>query len=164
MELNGKERIELLQKIETLEQRKMELEPKIKEHPVVTVAKEKRQEKKQEKERIQKEKSVAKIQRWYRKQYTEKIKYSVTILLYKCHDDIEMKSEEELKKFIEIYKRKKVKYFLKYIYNKSTNKIEKVMFTRSSIPANILIRMNKHEYENYHENMLIYRIFKRFNA
>ena len=91
-------------------------------------------------------------------QHTEKTKYSVNILLYRCHNDIDTKSEEEMKKILETYKRKKIKVFFKYIYNKSSNKIEKAMFTQMSRPAHIIIKMSKIDYETYHEKYT-YNVF-----
>ena len=102
---------EIADKIEKLEKLKKELENKVHEHPVKIEAKEKRVAKKQEKEHIQQEKSASKIQKWFRMQHTEKTKYSVNILLYRCHNDIDTKSEEEMKKILETYKRKKIKVF-----------------------------------------------------
>ena len=108
-------------------------------------------EKKQKQEQLNKEKSASKIQKWFRRQYTEKNKYSVNILLYGYRNDIETMSEEELNKVKEEYRRKKIKFFYRYIYNKVNNNIQKVMFMQKSKPAHILIKMNKIEYERYNE-------------
>ena len=67
------------------------------------------------------------------------------------YNDIDLKSEEELNKIKEIYRRKKIKFFFRYIYNKQINKIQKVMFIQKAKPAHILIKMNKNEYEKYHQ-------------
>ena len=72
-------------------------------------------EKKQKQEQLNKEKSASKIQKWFRRQYTEKNKYSVNILLYGYRNDIETMSEEELNKVKEEYRRKKIKFFYRYI-------------------------------------------------
>ena len=80
-----------------------------------------------------------------------KKKYSVNILLYGYRNDIETMSEEELNKLKEEYRRKKIKFFYRYIYNKVNNNIQKVMFMQKSKPAHILIKMNKTEHEKYNE-------------
>ena len=67
------------------------------------------------------------------------------------YNDIDLKSEEELNKIKEIYRRKKIKFFFRYIYNKQINKIQKAMFIQKAKPAHILIKMNKNEYEKYHQ-------------
>ena len=143
-------RIELADKIEKLEQMKKELETKINTHIVVNEAKEKRQEKRQEKERIQKEKSVAKIQRWYKKQYTEKIKYSVNVMVFRS-ELVETYDDETLNKKLETYRRMKIKFFFKYTFNKSMNKFDKTLFVQRSRPTNISIKMAKTNYEKYNE-------------
>ena len=143
-------RIELAQKIENLENKKKELETKLQEHPVVTEAKEKRQEKKQEKERIQKEKSVSKIQKWYRKQYTKRIQYSVNIIVYRS-DNIETVDDELLNKKLETYRKMKLKVFYKYTFNRLTESFDKIMFVQTSRPTHILIKMTKNDYEKYHD-------------
>ena len=87
--------------------------------------------KKQKQEQLNKEKSASKIQKWFRRQYTEKNKYSVNILLYGYRNDIETMSEEELNKLKEEYRRKKIKFFYRYIYNKINNNIQKVMLCKN---------------------------------
>ena len=108
-------------------------------------------EKKQKQEQLNKEKSASKIQKWFRRQHTEKNKYSVNILLYGYRNDIETMSEEELNKVKEEHRRKKIKFFYGYIYNKANNNIQKVMFMQKSKPPHILIKMNKNEHEKYNE-------------
>ena len=103
-------------------------------------------EKKQKQEQLNKEKSASKIQKWFRRQYTEKIKYSVHILLFSIFNTVLM-SEEELNKIKEGYRRKKIKFFFRFVYYKTTNEIKKEMFTQKAKPAHILIKMNKNEYE-----------------
>ena len=72
-------------------------------------------------------------------------------MLYGYRNDIETMSEEELNKVKEEYRRKKIKFFYRYIYNKVNNNIQKVMFMQKSKPAHILIKMNKNEHEKYNE-------------
>ena len=134
-------RLGITNKINKYEKLKKEIESQIKEHPVTVERKDKREKKKQEK-------SASKIQKWFRRQYTEKNKYSVNILLYGYRNDIETMSEEELNKLKEEYRRRKIKFFYRYIYNKVNNNIQKVMFMQKSKPAHILIKMNKNEHEN----------------
>ena len=114
-ERKRKVRIKLLQKIETLEQRKQKLELKINEHPIKVEAKEKREKKRDEKERIRKEKTVAKIQRWYKKEYTQKIKYSINIMVFRS-EDITIIDDEELNKQLETYRKMRIKFFFKDIF------------------------------------------------
>ena len=66
----------------------------------------KRENEQKQQEQLNKEKSASKIQKWFRRQYTEKNKYSVNILLYGYRNDIETMSEEELNKVKEEYIRK----------------------------------------------------------
>ena len=108
----------------------------------------KENEKKQKQEQLNKEKSASKIQKWFRRQCTEECKYSVNILLYGYRNDIETMGEEELNKVKEEYRRKKIKFFYRYIYNKVNNNIQKVTFMQKSKPAHVLIKMNKNEHEN----------------
>ena len=78
-------------------------------------------------------------------------KYSVNILVYGYRNDIETMGEEELNRVKEEYRRKKIKFFYRYIYNKVNNNIQKVMFMQKSKPAHILIKINKNEHEKYDE-------------
>ena len=75
------------EKIARYQNRKKELETRIKVNPKTIERKDKREKKKQEK-------SASKIQKWFRRQYTEKVKYSINILLYGYRNDIETMSEE----------------------------------------------------------------------
>ena len=136
-------RLGITNKINKYEKLKKEIESQIKEHPVTVERKDKREKKKQEK-------SASKIQKWFRRQYTEKIKYSVHILLFSIFNTVLM-SEEELNKIKEEYRRKKIKFFFRFVYYKTTNEIKKEMFTQKAKPAHILIKMNKNEYERYNE-------------
>ena len=60
-----------------------------------------------------------------------KNKYSVNILLYGNRNDVETMSEEELNKLKEEYRRRKIKFFYRYIYNKVNNNIQKVMLCKN---------------------------------
>ena len=143
-------RIELAQKIDKLEERKKELETKLHEHPVITEAKEKRLQKKQEKEKIQKEKSITKIEKWYKKQYNERLKYSVNVMLFRSVD-VETLDDDSLNKSLEIYRRMKIKFFYKYTFDKLLNKLCKTLFVQRSRQTNISIKMTKNDFEKYNE-------------